>query len=77
LLSTALGINAKFNAANTITTSSINNVFNCGKNGQLYDYVHDVCISVDEPLAKKIAACTTNKQFYNQSTLAPVSVVQC
>jgi len=66
--SSQVGINAKIDAANQITTSSINNIFNCGKNGQLYDSAHNVCVAVDEPLAKKIAACTTNKQFYNQSS---------
>lgn len=75
--SSEMGINVKIDAGNAITTSSINNIFNCGKTGQLYDSVHNVCITVDEPFAKKIAACTTNKQFYNQSTLASVPVVRC
>jgi hypothetical protein len=66
--SSQVGIDAKIEATNAITTSSINSIFNCGKNGQLYDSMHNVCIDVAEPLAKKIAACTTSKQFYNQAT---------
>lgn len=66
--SSQVGINAKVQALNAITTASINNILNCQKGGQLYDPTANVCITVDEPLAKKIAACTTNKQFFDQNT---------
>lgn len=65
-----VGINAKIEASNAITTATINQVLTCGKSGQLYNSTNNTCVTVDEPLAKKIAACSTNKQFYNQNTSA-------
>ncbi|MBS0232527.1 MAG: hypothetical protein JSR99_03465 [Proteobacteria bacterium] len=66
--SSQVGITAKIDATNAITTAGINQILNCQKAGKLYDPTTNTCIAVDEPLAKKIAACTTSKQFYNQNT---------
>lgn len=66
--SSQIGITAKVDAINAVTTASINDILNCQKSGKLFDPTTDVCIAVAEPLAKKIADCTTNKQFYNQNT---------
>lgn len=66
--SSQVGLDAKLNATNAITTATINQIMNCQKAGKLFDPSTSTCIAVDEPLAKKIAACTTTKQFYNQTT---------
>jgi hypothetical protein len=63
-----VGLNAKIEAGNAAITGTINQIMACGRGGELYDSVAHTCVSVDEPLAKKIAACTTNKTWYNQST---------
>ncbi|WP_414463301.1 hypothetical protein [Hyphomicrobium sp. DY-1] len=66
--SSQIGINAKLDASNAITTAGLNYIFNCGKDGKFFDSVHGICITVDEQLAKKIATCTTAHAFYNQGT---------
>jgi hypothetical protein len=63
-----VGINAKIEAGNAILTSGLNNILKCNQDGKFFDSLHNVCTDPTEPLAKKIAACTTNKQFYNQTT---------
>lgn len=61
-----IGIDAKLDASNAYFKTALNNMLDCNKNGQLWTSTG--CIAVDEPLAKKIADCTTNKKFYNQNT---------
>lgn len=65
-----VGISAKIDASNAVITSGLNAILKCNQDGRFYDSTHNVCIDPTEPLAKKIAACTTNKQFYNQTTEA-------
>lgn len=64
--SSQIGIDAKLDASNAFFKTALNNMLDCNKNGQLWTSAG--CVAVDEPLAKKIADCTTNKKFYNQNT---------
>ncbi|WP_414462401.1 hypothetical protein [Hyphomicrobium sp. DY-1] len=66
--SSQLGINAKIDASNQILTAGMNQMLACNIQGKLFDSTADVCKDPGEPLAAKIAACTTNKEFYNQAT---------
>ncbi|WP_423415860.1 hypothetical protein RLW55_05940 [Hyphomicrobium sp. B1] len=61
-----IGLNAKIEAGNTVLQTGLNNVIACNKDGKLW--TASGCIPVDEPLAKKIAGCTTDKKFYDQNT---------
>lgn len=64
--SSQVGINAKVDASAAVLQTGLNNIITCNKDGQLW--TADGCVAVDEPLAKKIAACTTDKRFYDQNT---------
>ncbi|MBS0234514.1 MAG: hypothetical protein JSR99_13625 [Proteobacteria bacterium] len=66
--SSQLGINAKIDASNQILTAGMNQMLACNIQGKLFDSTANVCKDPGEPLAAKIAACTTNKEFYNQAT---------
>ncbi len=66
--SSQVGINAKIDAGNAIITGSMNQILQCNMQGKLFSSTTNVCVDPTEPLAKKIAACTTAKQFYNQTT---------
>jgi len=63
-----IGINAKIETVNAVLTAGINQILKCNQEGKFFDAEHHVCIEPSEPLAKKIAACTTNNRFYNQTT---------
>lgn len=66
--SSQIGINSKIEASNAVLTAGMNQILKCNQDGKFFDSQHNVCTDASEPLAKKIAACTTNKQFYNQTS---------
>jgi hypothetical protein len=71
--SSQVGINAKIESSNAITSSAISRITNCGKDGKTYDAVHNVCVGETDPVAtpgvNKIFACGNgNKIAHSDGT---------
>ncbi len=63
-----VGITTKIDSSNAILTTDLNQILQCNLQGKLFNSTTSACADPTEPLAHKIADCTSAHNFYNQTT---------